>query len=175
MENEAEFARFMAKVVKEEGSGCWRWTASMIFNNKSGYPPSPMRYSWCRASERKLAQNVKVFNSCGKILCVNPEHIVLQGWTDSEDKRMRKTYGLSKEQYDKLLEMQGGVCKICGAEPKSVRAINRRLSVDHIHGTHKVRGLLCNRCNVAIGFMDEDISFLESAIQYLKSDYFFQE
>lgn len=44
--------------------------------------------------------------------------------------------------YDALLEFQGGVCAICGAEPKS-----RRLDRDHDHKLMVVRGLLCVRCN----------------------------
>jgi len=55
---------------------------------------------------------------------------------------IEKTYGLTSEQYDALLERQGGRCAICRAKPKSIR-----LAVDHDHGTGEVRGLLCSRCN----------------------------
>lgn len=55
---------------------------------------------------------------------------------------IEKTYGLTSEQYDALLERQGGRCAICRAHPKS-----KRLAVDHDHGTGEVRGLLCSRCN----------------------------
>lgn len=55
---------------------------------------------------------------------------------------IEKTYGLTSEQYDALLERQGGRCAICRARPKS-----KRLAVDHDHKTGVVRGLLCSRCN----------------------------
>ena len=55
---------------------------------------------------------------------------------------IEKTYGLTSEQYDALLERQGGRCAICRARPKS-----KRLAVDHDHQTEEVRGLLCSRCN----------------------------
>ena len=54
---------------------------------------------------------------------------------------LQRTYGITQEQYDELLEFQGGVCAICGGE----RRYN--LAVDHDHGTGRVRGLLCKRCN----------------------------
>jgi hypothetical protein len=56
--------------------------------------------------------------------------------------RIEKVYGLTAEQYDALLERQGGKCAICRARPRS-----KRLAVDHNHKTGEVRGLLCSRCN----------------------------
>lgn len=47
------------------------------------------------------------------------------------------------EEYNRRLEKQGGVCAICGRPPKP----DRRLCVDHNHGTKIVRGLLCQTCN----------------------------
>jgi hypothetical protein len=55
---------------------------------------------------------------------------------------IKKTYGLKSDDYDVLLEAQGGRCAICRARPKS-----KRLAVDHDHKTGAVRGLLCSRCN----------------------------
>ena len=44
------------------------------------------------------------------------------------------------------------------------------MSVDHCHDTMKVRGLLCHRCNCGIGLLNEDITVLEKAINYLKGE-----
>lgn len=54
----------------------------------------------------------------------------------------RHELGITLEEYEHLLELQGGGCGICGAEPKT-----RRLDVDHDHGTGEIRGLLCHTCN----------------------------
>lgn len=63
-------------------------------------------------------------------------------------KRLMDNYKLTVEQYDAILESQGGVCYGCRmAEPVK----GRRLSVDHDHGTGLVRGLLCSRCNPILG------------------------
>ena len=64
-----------------------------------------------------------------------------------------------------MFEKQGGCCAICGG----VNVNGRRLAVDHEHETGKVRGLLCDKCNLAIGLFD-DINNLASAIKYLSRE-----
>ncbi len=73
-------------------------------------------------------------------------------------------YGLTPDDYEAMLERQGGVCGICGHVPNG-----RRLCVDHDHATGKVRGLLCNGCNVALGAAKDEVSVLMRMIDYLKS------
>jgi hypothetical protein len=75
---------------------------------------------------------------------------------------LKTTYGLVPEQYDALYSRHDGKCYIC-MEKKEYY-----LHVDHNHETGKVRGLLCNPCNRAIGLLKEDINILKSAIEYLK-------
>jgi hypothetical protein len=72
-------------------------------------------------------------------------------------------YGLSKHDYKEMLVRQGGKCAICGCVPNG-----KRLSVDHDHKTGKVRKLLCNSCNLALGLLKDDVSLFEKAIEYLK-------
>ena len=57
---------------------------------------------------------------------------------------LKRRYGITPEQYDKMLERQGGGCAVCGKAPKPGA---RRLAVDHDHSTKVVRGLLCFTCN----------------------------
>lgn len=70
---------------------------------------------------------------------------------------------LSPEDYEALLQHQGGVCAICGRKPKE------RLVIDHSHSSGLVRGLLCNRCNLGLGLFEDDQKRLLAAIQYLKT------
>jgi hypothetical protein len=62
-----------------------------------------------------------------------------------------------------MLKDQNGGCYICGKVPDDKRA----LDIDHDHATGKVRGLLCSNHNRGIGLLDDDISLLAKAIQYL--------
>lgn len=75
-------------------------------------------------------------------------------------------YGLSLSQYACLLSAQNGTCKICGARPEDCRP-HGRLNVDHDHDTGKVRGLLCNQCNVALGGFRDSPALLLNAVKYL--------
>lgn len=57
--------------------------------------------------------------------------------------RLMRTYGITPEQYDALLQFQGGTCFICDKPPKP----GKNLQVDHDHVTGLIRGLLCWSCN----------------------------
>lgn len=92
--------------------------------------------------------------------------------TQRED-RWRKglwlNYGITPDEYLRLLEEQCGVCAICGGQPDHGRgAKNGRFAVDHHHESGRVRGLLCTRCNTAIGLFREDVDAMSSAIDYLE-------
>lgn len=90
--------------------------------------------------------------------------------TVNRDLHLRKTFGIGSDQYNAILTKQHGVCAVCGnPETSTYRGKLRHLSVDHCHETGKVRGLLCNDCNIALGWFKDDISRLKSAIRYLES------
>jgi len=74
---------------------------------------------------------------------------------------VERLYGLVRDTYLELLSEQGGACRICK------KTSSKRLCVDHCHKTGVVRGLLCRRCNLAIGLFDDDIALLEAAQEYL--------
>lgn len=82
--------------------------------------------------------------------------------------RFEHKYGVSPENYQSMLDKQGGTCAICGKKP---RRTGGRLAIDHDHKTGVIRGLLCNPCNSMLGRLDEDPSKFERAIQYLKADF----
>jgi hypothetical protein len=76
-----------------------------------------------------------------------------------------RIYGIDVPDYERMLEEQGGGCYICGKKPDK-----RALDIDHDHETGKVRGLLCSNHNRAIGLLNDDITILAKAIQYLARD-----
>jgi Recombination endonuclease VII len=80
--------------------------------------------------------------------------------------RIKAYYKFSIEDYNKLLKEQNGKCKICGRTDPG-RKGSVRLCVDHDHNTGIVRGLLCYRCNIAIGSFQDDVKILQEAIKYL--------
>lgn len=78
-------------------------------------------------------------------------------------RQFRRKYGITLDDYEQMLDAQGGVCAICRNE-----CVRREvLSVDHDHETGEVRGLLCHRCNTAIGLLDDDPDRLAAGQMYL--------
>lgn len=85
--------------------------------------------------------------------------------------RARRTtlrkYGITLEQYQEILDQQNGKCAICN---KLESDSNQAFCVDHDHKTNKIRGLLCSKCNRGIGYLNDDITSLQNAINYLQKD-----
>jgi hypothetical protein len=86
--------------------------------------------------------------------------------------RLEETYGLTQDDYAKLLAAQAGACAICGGK----RPYN--LDIDHDHALERaglppretVRGALCRQCNRRILRSCRDsVEILEAAIRYLKN------
>ncbi|MGI5245453.1 endonuclease VII domain-containing protein [Dactylosporangium sp. CA-139066] len=79
--------------------------------------------------------------------------------------RLKTVYNLSVEQYQAILDHQGGRCAICGMKPRT-----KKLAVDHDHATNLVRGLLCTVCNSGVLAMAKDrAEILRAAADYLDS------
>lgn len=88
-------------------------------------------------------------------------------------------YRMTLNQYDTMLADQDGRCLICNRVETSLANGGevRRLTVDHDHACCPgkrscgkcIRGLLCNRCNHAIGKLEDNPELLESAARYLRN------
>ncbi len=76
---------------------------------------------------------------------------------------LKRKYGITVEQYDAMLEAQGGGCCICGRPPRE----DISLHVDHDHSTGEIRGILCFRCNNALADFQDDQQLLQEAADYL--------
>lgn len=81
---------------------------------------------------------------------------------------IKKTYDITFEDYEELLDQQNYCCAICESKISSSRT--SRLFVDHCHSTGKVRGLLCSACNHGLGLFKDSPKLLNKAISYLTSD-----
>lgn len=82
-------------------------------------------------------------------------------------------YGITVEQWQALFDSQSGLCAICKQpETNFDKRHNklRTLSIDHCHITGKVRGLLCGKCNNALGLFNDDPNLLDAGSHYLKNN-----
>lgn len=76
---------------------------------------------------------------------------------------LKSKYGITLNEYNELLKNQNFCCAVCFDVPTK-----QRLHVDHCHKTMKVRGLLCQACNVSIGKMKDDPSLLRALANYVE-------
>ncbi len=81
----------------------------------------------------------------------------------NSNRQMKQNFGISLGDYERILELQDFKCAICRISPPTTK----RFSVDHCHKTNRVRGLLCNGCNLGIGIFKDNTSTLNSAINYI--------
>jgi len=98
---------------------------------------------------------------CGAEACRKYYRANLRGYLR---RALKQNFGMTLTEYDLMSNSQGDVCKICGG----INADGRRLAVDHNHKTGKIRGLLCQKCNLILGYANEDTEILARAIVYLK-------
>lgn len=97
----------------------------------------------------------------------------IEGWQRQTEKRKLEgplskkranKYGLTVDELSSLLDDANGLCTICKNPP------HRWLVIDHCHRSNEVRGVLCERCNQALGLFKDDIDTLENAIKYLNKE-----
>ncbi len=106
------------------------------------------RQSQCKTCRNKNLQDKRNLNPTKEAL-------------NKRRQRLKAKYNISLEDYSKLYQEQKGCCKICNT-------FYSKLAVDHCHETMKVRALLCNLCNTALGGFKDNSQLLLNAINYLK-------
>ncbi len=72
---------------------------------------------------------------------------------------LKLRYGITEDDFNGMLQEQGGLCVICLAAPAT--------HVDHCHDTNRVRGLLCFNCNAALGRFEDDPAVVGRALEYV--------
>ena len=73
--------------------------------------------------------------------------------------------GMTPDVYNQLFNDQGGCCAICGTHQNNLK---KALNADHCHHTGDTRGLLCTKCNTAIGMLDDNPDLGQAATEYLR-------
>lgn len=86
---------------------------------------------------------------------------------------LKRRYGITPEEFDRMLARQKGLCAICGTDkPKGERNTygagpGTGWRIDHDHDSGKLRGILCHRCNAGLGLFEDKTTVLQKAIIYL--------
>lgn len=126
-----------------------------------------------RKSDRAYAEKVNKY--LRDFLKKNPDKAKKYYKTKTKEQHLRymlnQNYKITLEDYNKMSEKQGGVCKICGCRDVRIdrdgKSRIQRLAVDHCHKSGKIRGLLCSGCNGGLGLLRDDVYILKKALDYL--------
>ncbi len=113
------------------------------------------------------SKNYKTYYRRNRAKCVNR---ATQWAKDNPEKHRARIFklrrGITYAERDQLLASQGGKCALCRGLPTMKKRIGWH--VDHIHGTKFIRGVLCHRCNLALGLFRDDPKELRRAAMYLE-------
>lgn len=151
-----------------------------------------MRYgrsSWCRSCANEKTREYKAANrdeiqaKRAKYRAENRRMLaddIASRRASNPDHFMKRRHGITMDQHQEFIDRQGGRCAICRKE----FCDTRRPVVDHDHDCCPVkknaggdarrscgkciRGMLCDKCNRALGSFDDDIEILTSAVDYLR-------
>lgn len=145
-------------------NGCSEWRSKGDFNKDSGAPDG-LGYR-CRPCRRKYRRSQEVQSRTSeynkKYALENPELMKKKDRKNS----LKRFWGMTPEQFEAMKVKQGGTCALC---PKTESNPHKSLCIDHDHTTGKIRGLLCDNHNRAMGLFKDSIEDMEKAIQYLLS------
>jgi hypothetical protein len=121
------------------------------------------RSSWCKACTK--IYDAEYYRKNRIKIIENKKDYYKEGSSRPRGSGTKYRVGLAREEYDYMFESQGGLCAICGKKPGI-----KGLAIDHCHKTGEIRGLLCGRCNTALGSFRDDPEILRSAILYLGAE-----
>lgn len=122
--------------------------------SKCGVNPRKKTYSWCQP-------------------CVNAYEKERWAKTDLKarrDKHLKSRYGIDYSWFLQQLKGQDGKCLLCLTDMTLEGHSSTKVCVDHDHKTGKVRGLLCNHCNRALGLFRDDAATVSRALAYLRKE-----
>lgn len=77
---------------------------------------------------------------------------------------LKKKYNITLDIYNQMLIDQNNTCAICS---RHANELPKSLDVDHCHNTGKVRGLLCGKCNMGIGYFQDNVDIINKALVYI--------
>ena len=83
------------------------------------------------------------------------------------EQHLKRMYGITQQDYEVMIAEQNNQCAICNATEPGGRHNRGYFVVDHCHTTGKVRKLLCNNCNTALGLVGDNVDTLHKMINYL--------
>lgn len=166
-------------LMRQKGAVCETWkdfitfvmdvgevpsTKSKLFSADDSKPIGPGNFVWKDAiTQRAEGEDADTYRKRKAVAYRKLKSEEFQGYD------LKRHYGLSRDDYERLHEEHGHKCCICKqSEGVEIRGKAIRLAVDHCHSTGQIRGILCAACNRALGGFRDSVDLLNNAIEYLK-------
>lgn len=121
--------------------------------------------SQCRDCNKELAAHRDFSNNKYTLMWLNDPKAAA---AYARRARLLRRYGITPEDYDRLLASQGGRCAICRSDDPRHGRKDPYFHIDHDHETKEVRGLLCSPCNTGLGGLGDSAHLLRIALEYLE-------
>lgn len=156
---------YFSKGKRKWCKGCYRQWHRTRYATKNGADDSPRACGHCGESFQPKIRANSTFCSPK---CKEAER---RASGRQRDQHLRRKYGISAEDYDRLLAEQGGGCALCGVRPEDLNSGRYRtyLHVDHCHDTGRVRGLLCPEHNLLLGRFGDSPEMFRRVLEYLEA------
>lgn len=126
-----------------------------------------------RNASASCGEVISYFRGCRCFLCkkanaqYNKEHRKRRGKEYVRNCNLKHAYNLTIDAYNKLLIQQNNVCAACGEKETGQNQYGPvPLAVDHCHKTGQIRGLLCMRCNRALGLLKDNVTTIKQLFNY---------
>ncbi len=126
--------------------------------NSPGVPQQPHGRKRCRAC-REWKDISLYYSRASKV--TGRKYFELDCNSCRKVRYIVRNYGITPEEYHRLISKSGGLCECCKESYRDKPAI------DHDHTTGSIRGVLCTSCNTSLGFARESVSRLRAMIDYL--------
>jgi hypothetical protein len=144
----------ICEAVEPDGKtcrACKQYTAMSEYHLETGAPDGHRRRcKSCEGSQQKARRTA------------NPGRAA----ASTRKSKLKKSYGITPEEFDTMLEDQYGACSLCGSTSPGGR--DKRFHVDHDHATGAVRSLLCSSCNVGLGHFRDNPALMRRAAAYVE-------
>ena len=118
---------------------------------------TPSRKAWYEANKEKQREYARAWYQRNK---ASPERVSKE--QEKAQRRRLKTTGFTAAMVNDVYDLQAGICSICEVDLQGIK-----VCADHCHATGQPRGLLCSRCNLAIGLFNDQPDLLLAAADYL--------
>lgn len=145
------FSEFGKNSHNKDGLRCYCKECRKAYNRAHRIEKAEYNKKYRQINKVKLIKQQKEYRQTeeGKLACCRRD--------------LKKSFGITLEEFDRMVEKQNGICAICG----NININGQRLCVDHNHKTGDIRKLLCHHCNRLLGCAKENVTILQSAINYL--------